>query len=64
MERDVAIGSDGTRGSGFYWANWDGEVLSPNKKSENIRAEGAVGNAVQHSDEVFRRACEEGKTYP
>jgi hypothetical protein len=43
MERDVAIGSDGTRGSGLYWANWDGEVFSPNKKLENIRVEGRGG---------------------
>ncbi|KAK2746822.1 hypothetical protein FQN57_002864 [Myotisia sp. PD_48] len=64
MAGDVAIGSNGTRGSGSYWLNWDGEAFLANKKIDNIREEGAVEKVVQHTDEVFKRICEEGKTYP
>ena len=63
-EGDVAVGSNGVRGSGSYWLNWDGEVFSPNKKLERTRAEGAVEKVVQHTEEVFKQICEEGKKYP
>ncbi|RHZ64853.1 hypothetical protein CDV55_101164 [Aspergillus turcosus] len=63
-EGDVAIGSNGTKGSGCYWLNWDGEVFPPNKKLERTRAQGAVEKVVQHTEEVFKQVCEEGKTYP
>ncbi|KAL2862241.1 uncharacterized protein BJX67DRAFT_310802 [Aspergillus lucknowensis] len=61
---DVAIGSDGTKGNGSYWVSWDGEVFSPNRKLERVRAEGAVDKVAQHTEEVFRTMCEEGRTYP
>lgn len=64
MEGDVAIGSDGTKGSGCYWVSWDGEVFPANKKLEKTRGEGAVEKVVQHTEEVFKCVCEEGKTYP
>lgn len=61
---DVAVGSDGKEGSGCYWANWDGEVFSPNKKMERTRGDGAVEKVTRHTEEVFKQICEEGKTYP
>lgn len=64
MEGDVAVGSDGSKGSGCYWANWDGEVFPANTKLEKTRGEGAVEKVTQHTEEVFQRVCEEGKTYP
>jgi hypothetical protein len=64
VEGDVAVGSDGIKGSGCYWLNWDGEVFPTNKKFETTRAEGAVDKVVQHTEEVFGQVCEEGKTYP
>lgn len=63
-EGDAAVGSDGTVGSGSYWASWDGEVFPANEKLDKTRAEGAVEKVVQHTEEVFKRVCEEGKTYP
>ncbi|KAI9371150.1 hypothetical protein BJX61DRAFT_548480 [Aspergillus egyptiacus] len=63
-EGDVAVGSDGTRGSGCYWLNWNSEVFPQNKKLDRTRGEGAVDKVVQHTEEVFRQVCEEGKTYP
>ncbi|KAL2808435.1 hypothetical protein BJX63DRAFT_436109 [Aspergillus granulosus] len=61
---DVAVGSDGTKGTGSYWLNWNGEVFPPNKKLDRVRSEGAVEKVAQHTEEVFRAVCEEGKTYP
>ncbi|KAF7591619.1 hypothetical protein BBP40_001319 [Aspergillus hancockii] len=56
--------SDGTKGSGCYWLNWDGEVFPANKKLGKTRDEGAVEKVMQHTNEVFKRVCEAGKTYP
>lgn len=64
MEGDVTVGSDGTKGSGCYWLNWNGEVLPANEKIGKTRDEGAVEKVVQHTEEVFKQVCEEGKTYP
>lgn len=64
MEGDVAVGSDGTRRSGCYWVSWDGEVFPANAKLEKTRAQGAVEKVVLHTEEVFKRVCEEGGTYP
>jgi hypothetical protein len=64
MEGDVAVGSEGTKGSGCYLVGWDGEVFPANRKLDNTREEGAVKKVVQHTDEVFKWVCEEGKIYP
>lgn len=64
QEGDVAVGSNGAKGSGGYWLNWNGESFPPNKKLEKTRAGDAVEKVVQHTEEVFKRVCDEGKTYP
>lgn len=64
MQGDVAVGSDGTKGSGGYWLNWNGGVFPENRKLDKIRSEDAGEKVVQHTDEVFRQVCEEGKSYP
>ncbi|PLB45811.1 hypothetical protein P170DRAFT_414366 [Aspergillus steynii IBT 23096] len=61
---DMASGSDGLRGSGCYWVSWDGEVFPQNSKLDRMREQGAVEKVVQHTEEVFKRVCEEGGTYP
>lgn len=63
-EGDVIAGSDGTRGSGCYWLNWDGEPFASHTKINRTRAEGATEKIVHHTNEVFRRVCEENRTYP
>ncbi|KAF9242224.1 hypothetical protein DTO012A7_8856 [Penicillium roqueforti] len=55
MEGDVAVGSDGTKGSGCYWVNWDGEVFPANKKLGRTRGEGAVEKVLQHTDDAFKQ---------
>ncbi|KND93381.1 hypothetical protein TOPH_01950 [Tolypocladium ophioglossoides CBS 100239] len=64
VQGDVAVGSNGTKGSGCYWVSWDGEVFPANEKLEKTRGEDAVVKVVQHTEEVFKRVCDEGKTYP
>ncbi|KAJ5128587.1 hypothetical protein N7448_002304 [Penicillium atrosanguineum] len=60
MEGDVAVGSDGIRGSGSYWAYWESVVFLPNTSLYKIRAEVAMRKVGQHTHEVFQRVwCEE-----
>ncbi|KAF9895113.1 hypothetical protein FE257_000015 [Aspergillus nanangensis] len=56
-EEDVAVGSDGVRGSGCYWVSWNGEVFPRNQKLEKTRDQDAVTKVLQHTDEVFQRVC-------
>ncbi|KAF2205126.1 hypothetical protein GQ43DRAFT_437355 [Delitschia confertaspora ATCC 74209] len=60
----AAVGSDGTKGSGSYWLNWDDDVLPFSKKLAKLREEGAGEKIVQHTEEVFKKVCEEKQTYP
>ncbi|PGH10642.1 hypothetical protein AJ79_05356 [Helicocarpus griseus UAMH5409] len=64
VEGDVEIGSDGIKGDGCYWVNWNDEVFPANNRLEKTRAEGGVEKVVQHTDEVFKQVCEEGKSCP
>jgi hypothetical protein len=61
---EAATGSDGVKGSGSYWLNWNGEVYGEYKKLSKLRDEGAPEKIVQHTEEVFKKVCEEGGTYP
>lgn len=63
MNEDGAVGSEGLKGSGCYWVSWDGKVFPPNKKIEQTRGEGAVEKVQLHTEEVFKRVCDEGQTY-
>ncbi|KAL4902333.1 hypothetical protein BDW74DRAFT_186876 [Aspergillus multicolor] len=63
-EGEVAIGSDGSQGSGCYWVSWDGEVFPEHAKISAKRGEAAVERIVEHTEEVFQQICEEGLTYP
>lgn len=53
----VAVGSDGVKGSGCYWVNWNGEIFKANAKLDKIREEGAVEKVIEHTEEVFNRVC-------
>ncbi|KAL4936348.1 hypothetical protein BDV06DRAFT_205256 [Aspergillus oleicola] len=63
-DKDVAVGSDGTKGSGSYWLSWDGEVFGPHKKFEKVRGENGAERIAGHTEEVFERVCVEGRKYP
>lgn len=61
---DSAVaGSDGAKGSGCYWLNWDGEPFPVNSKLEHTRNEDAVERVTKHTEEVYKVICEEGKKY-
>ncbi|KAL4916471.1 hypothetical protein BDW62DRAFT_104649 [Aspergillus aurantiobrunneus] len=61
---DIAVGSEGAKGSGCYWVSWDGEVFPQNAKIDRTRGQGAVEKVVSHTGEVFGRVCDEGGRYP
>lgn len=60
---DAAVGSDRARGSGSYWVKWDNTVFAAKEKLEKTRSTGAVEEVTRHTEDVFKRICEEGKTY-
>ncbi|KAM3440318.1 hypothetical protein NHJ13734_003336 [Beauveria thailandica] len=62
QQGDVAVGSNGVKGSGCYWSNWDGEVFPENKKLSRTREEGAVDKVIQHTEEVYARCTERLET--
>ncbi|KAF2192618.1 NAD(P)-binding protein [Zopfia rhizophila CBS 207.26] len=61
--QDLEKGSDGVKGSGSYWLNWDGEVLGESKKMVDTRTDDAGKKIWEHTEEVFRKICEEGGRY-
>lgn len=50
---DVAEGSDGNRGSGFYRLSADGSTYKPSKIMQLYRAEGVSGLIWKHTLDVF-----------
>ena len=64
VEGDVVVGSAGTKGSGCYWVSWDGEPFPLNRKIQKTREQNVGEKVVQHTEEVFKKVCDEGKTYP
>ncbi|KAF2254943.1 hypothetical protein BU26DRAFT_514775 [Trematosphaeria pertusa] len=61
--QDVAVGADDVKGSGAYHVNWDGEAMGDSKKMASMRAEGAEKKIWEHTEEVFRKICDEGGKY-
>ncbi|KAF2856955.1 hypothetical protein T440DRAFT_438155 [Plenodomus tracheiphilus IPT5] len=59
----VAMGSDGVRGSGSYLLNWDGEVVGDSKVAKEMREQGREVEFWRHTEDVFRKVCEEGGKY-
>ena len=60
---DKAVGSDGKKGSGSYWLHWSGDPFPPSNYLDKIRKEGAEEKVVSHTEEVFKKICEEGGVY-
>lgn len=62
---EIAMGTDGTRGSGAYAVNWDGETI-PMKKTYNaykdFRGEGLAGKVWDHTMSAFD-ASESGTVF-
>ncbi|KAF2787564.1 NAD(P)-binding protein [Melanomma pulvis-pyrius CBS 109.77] len=60
---DVAKGGDDVKGSGSYQLNWDGETLPDSKTAATLRAEDAEKRIWTHTEEVFKKVCEESGKY-
>jgi hypothetical protein len=57
---EIAIGSNGERGSGCYCVNWDGDILRNHARLERYRKKDGIEKVVQHTMEVFGAAAESG----
>lgn len=49
----IAMGSDGSRGSGAYAVNWDGEAIPKKKSYKNVREEDLAGKVWNHTMRAF-----------
>jgi NAD(P)-dependent dehydrogenase (short-subunit alcohol dehydrogenase family) len=61
--QDVAVGGDGVKGSGSYLLYWNNDVLADQKAAKKMRAEGGETKVWEHTEEVFKKVCEEGGKY-
>jgi NAD(P)-dependent dehydrogenase (short-subunit alcohol dehydrogenase family) len=60
---DVALGADGVKGSGHYHLSWNGKPSGASKAETEMRADGAEKKIWEHTEEVFRKVCDEGGKY-
>ena len=60
---DAVTGSDGKKGSGSYWLHWTGDVLPGNEYMDRLRGEAVAEKVVRHTEDVFRKVCEEKGKY-
>ena len=60
---NVAKGADGVIGSGSYVLNWNGDSLPDSATAEKMRAQGMEKTVWEHTEDVYRKICEEGAKY-
>jgi hypothetical protein len=60
---DVATGADDVKGSGHYHLSWNGADSGASKIEAKMRAEGAEQKIWEHTEEVYKKVCEEGGRY-
>jgi hypothetical protein len=61
--QEAAAGSDGLKGSGSYLMNWNNDVLPDKAAAKKMRDEGAEQKVFDHTQEMFKKVCEEGGKY-
>ena len=61
--QDVALGADDVKGSGYYHLSWNGAASGASKQEVGMRADGAGNKIWEHTEEVFKKVCEEGGKY-
>ncbi|KAF1841642.1 uncharacterized protein K460DRAFT_409100 [Cucurbitaria berberidis CBS 394.84] len=59
----AAVGSDGVKGSGSYLLNWNGDILADRPKAKSMRESGKEKVVWEHTEEVFKKICDEGGKY-
>ncbi|KAH7406136.1 hypothetical protein DE146DRAFT_609631 [Phaeosphaeria sp. MPI-PUGE-AT-0046c] len=57
--KEVAAGLNGTSGSGGYALYWNNDTLSEKPSMKKMREQGGEQKAWDHTQEVFRKVCEE-----
>lgn len=60
---NAVTGGDGVKGSGSYLLNWNSDVLPDTPKAKSLREEGGEAKVREHTEEVFRKICDEGEKY-
>jgi hypothetical protein len=61
--KEAAMGGDGVRGSGSYLLYWNNDVLEDKAAAKKMREEGREKEVLEHTEEVFRKICDEGGKY-
>jgi NAD(P)-dependent dehydrogenase (short-subunit alcohol dehydrogenase family) len=61
--KEAAMGGDGVKGSGSYLLSWNGDVFGDKPAAKKTREEGGEKRVVEHTEEVFKKICEEGGKY-
>jgi hypothetical protein len=61
--KEAAIGGDAVKGSGSYLLYWNGDVLGDKAAAKRMREEGREKEVLDHTEEVFKKICEEGGKY-
>ncbi|KAF2643500.1 hypothetical protein P280DRAFT_467527 [Massarina eburnea CBS 473.64] len=62
--KGVAMGADGVMGSGSYHLSWSGNAHGDDSEVvKEMRADGAEEKIWTHTEEVFKKVCEEGGMY-
>lgn len=61
--QSAALGSDAVKGSGSYLLNWNGDILTDTKKAKTVRDEGKEIVVWDHTEEVFKKICDNGERY-
>ncbi|PVI00208.1 hypothetical protein DM02DRAFT_614550 [Periconia macrospinosa] len=62
-EEGVVVGADGVKGSGHYHLTWSGGADGDGKVAEELRKDGAEEKIWTHTEEVYKKVCEEGGKY-
>lgn len=61
--KEVVIGGDGVKGSGSYLLYWNNDVLDDKAAAKKMRDEGKEKEVLEHTEEVFKKICDEGGKY-
>lgn len=60
---EAVTGLDGIKGSGSYALYWNNDALPEKSAAKKMREEGGEKKASEHTEEVFKKICEEGGKY-
>ncbi|CAI6335670.1 unnamed protein product [Periconia digitata] len=62
-EKGVVVGADGVQGSGHYHLSYSGEADGESKISAELRKDRAEEKIWNHTEEVYKKVCDENGKY-